>query len=143
MSPDFIVTAASPSRTLARIHPAAFLHLERTPSAYEDRAHTHVPIPGTQRPTERPRSAREDTQRRAIDGRLNVGENTVNNGEPEARKRRGGERGRDWVCDFGGYTTGPFTQGVGSEISVSSNSKDVQTSSKAGKDWNATEVRAI
>ena len=38
---------------------------------------------------------------------------------------------------------GPFTQGVGLEIAVSSNSKDVQISSDAGKDWNATEVRAV
>ena len=34
-------------------------------------------------------------------------------------------------------------QGVGSELVVSLNSKDAQVSSKAGKDWNATEVRAI
>ena len=57
------------------------------------------------RPAERPRSTLEDTQWRAIDGCLNVGGNTVNNGEPEARRRRGGEHGRDWICDFEGCTT--------------------------------------
>ena len=114
MNPDFIVTAVGPSRTLAPIRPAAFLHLDEAPSAHEDRASTHVPIPGTQwqtfRPAERPRNALEDTQRRAIDGRLNVGENTVNNGEPEARKRRGGEHGRDWIYNFEGCKTDPFTR---------------------------------
>ena len=41
---------------------------------------------------------------RAVDGRLDCGEDTVNDDEPRVKKRRGGEHGRDWVCDFEGCT---------------------------------------
>ena len=43
-------------------------------------------------------------KRRVIDGCLNVWENTVDNGELEARKRSGREHGRDRICDIEGYT---------------------------------------
>ena len=41
---------------------------------------------------------------RAVDGRSDLGEDRVNDDEPMVKRRRGGEHGRDWVCDFEGCT---------------------------------------
>ena len=41
---------------------------------------------------------------RTVDGRLDFGEDTVNDDEPRVKKRRGGEHGMGWVCDFEGCT---------------------------------------
>lgn len=41
---------------------------------------------------------------READGRLDGEEDAVNDDEPAVKKRRGGEHGRDWICDFEGCT---------------------------------------
>ncbi|KAF9643120.1 hypothetical protein BDM02DRAFT_3157513 [Thelephora ganbajun] len=41
---------------------------------------------------------------RELDGRLDGEEDAANDGEPAVKKRRGGDHGRDWVCDFEGCT---------------------------------------
>ena len=39
-----------------------------------------------------------------IDGRLGDGKDATNDGEPATKKKRGGDHGRDWACDFEGCT---------------------------------------
>lgn len=37
-----------------------------------------------------------------MDSRLDGEEDAANDDEPTVKKRRGGEHGRDWACDFEG-----------------------------------------
>lgn len=41
---------------------------------------------------------------REVDGRLDGEEDAADEDEPAVKKRRGGEHGRDWICDFEGCT---------------------------------------
>ena len=41
---------------------------------------------------------------RDLDGRLDGGEDAASGGEPATKKKRGGDHGRDWACDFEGCT---------------------------------------
>lgn len=41
---------------------------------------------------------------RDVDARLDDEEDAVNDDGPVVKKRRGGDHGRDWICDFDGCT---------------------------------------
>lgn len=41
---------------------------------------------------------------RDLDGRLDGGEDVTNDDQPAMKRKRGGDYGRDWVCDFEGCT---------------------------------------
>lgn len=41
-----------------------------------------------------------------VDDRLGSEEDAANDDEPVLKKKRGGDHGRDWVCDFEGCTKG-------------------------------------
>ena len=79
-------------------YPAVFLYLDEASSPYRE---CHAKPFSQQKGLKAHLKVHEG---RAVDGRLDAGEDTVNDDKPVVKRRRGREHGRDWVCDFEGCT---------------------------------------